>query len=78
MAQTTIDLGPELEVLLKLEAARRQRPVEELMREALHNYLAAVPRPIPPGAGSFASGHSTTAARAEEVLHELGFGKGTA
>ena len=30
---------------------------------------------LPPGAGAFDSGHTDTAARAEEVLGELGFGR---
>ncbi len=31
---------------------------------------------LPPGAGAFDSGHTDTAERAEEILGELGFGKG--
>jgi bifunctional DNA-binding transcriptional regulator/antitoxin component of YhaV-PrlF toxin-antitoxin module len=34
------------------------------------------PRKLPPGAGAFDSGYSDTAERNEEVLGELGFGKG--
>lgn len=74
MKRTTIYLEPELEVLLKLEVLRQKRPMAELVREALHAYVVREPRRVPPGAGAFASGHTDTAERAEEVLAEAGFG----
>ena len=74
MKRTTIYLEPELEVLLKLEVLRQQRPMAELVREALHAYVRREPTRAPPGAGAFASGHSDTAERADEVLGEAGFG----
>jgi hypothetical protein len=74
MRRTTLYLEPELEVLLKLEMQRQKRPMAELVREAIHAYLTRAPRQIPPGAGAFASGLSNTAARAEAVLAETGFG----
>ena len=73
MKRTTIYLEPELEVLLKLEVLRQQRPMAELVREALHAYVRREPSRVPPGAGAFASGHSNTAERADEVLAEAGF-----
>jgi hypothetical protein len=76
MKRTTIYLDADLEILLKLEAMRRKQPMAELLREALRSYLVQVPRKAPLGAGAFDSGHSDTADRAEEVLGELGFGKG--
>jgi hypothetical protein len=74
MKRTTIYLEPELEVLLKLEVLRQQRPMAELVREALHAYVRREPSRVPPGAGSFASGRADTAERADEVLAEAGFG----
>jgi hypothetical protein len=74
MKRTTIYLEPELEVLLKLEVLRQKRPMAEIIREAVHAYVTREPRRVPPGAGSFASGRSDTAERAEEVLAETGFG----
>jgi hypothetical protein len=74
MKRTTIYLEPELEVLLKLEMQRQKRPMAELVREAVYAYVTRAPRQLPPGAGAFASGLSDTAARAEQVLAETGFG----
>ena len=74
MKRTTIYLDPELEVLLKLEMLRQKRPMAELVREAVHAYVAREPQRAPPGAGAFASGRSDTAARVDEILAETGFG----
>lgn len=74
MKRTTIYLEPELEVLLKLEVLRQKRPMAEIVREAVHAYVTREPRRAPPGAGAFASGHSDTAGRAEELLEKTGFG----
>jgi len=77
MKRTTIYLEPELEVLLKLEVLRQQRPMAELVREALHAYVRREPTRVPPGGGTFASGHTDTAERADEVLAEAGFARTT-
>ena len=74
MKRTTIYLEPELEVLLKLEVLRQQRPMAELVREALHAYVRREPSRVPPGAGAFASGRADTAERTDEVLAQAGFG----
>jgi hypothetical protein len=74
MRRTTIYLEPELEVLLKLEVQRARRPMADIIREALRAHLTREPRRVPPGAGAFTSGTSSTAERAEEVLAETGFG----
>lgn len=74
MKRTTIYLDPELEVLLKLEATRRNQPMADLIREALRAHLADRQSGAPPGAGAFDSGHADTAERHEELLEELGFG----
>jgi hypothetical protein len=74
MKRTTIYLDAELEVLLKLEMLRQKRPMAEIVREAVHAYVVREPRKSPPGAGAFASGRRDTAARADEILAETGFG----
>jgi hypothetical protein len=75
MEERAMHLDPDLEALLKIEAARRKQPAADLLREALESYLAPRPKKAPPGAGDFDSGHTDTADRAEEVLDELGFGR---
>lgn len=74
MRRTTIYFAPELEVLLKLETLRQKRPMAEIVREAVEAYLTREPQQAPPGAGAFASGVTDTAARADEILRETGFG----
>ena len=74
MKRTTIYLDAELEVLLRLEVRRQKRPMADIVREAVHAYVSRDPRPAPPGAGAFSSGHPDTAERAEDVLAETGFG----
>ena len=74
MRRTTIYLEPDLEVLLKLETRRRNKPMAELIREALRAYLPREPGQPPPGAGAFASGHKDTADRHDAWLAKLGFG----
>ena len=74
MKRTTIYLAPELEVLLKLEMQRRNKPMAEIVREAVYAYVTREPRKSPPGAGAFASGRTDTAERAEALLAETGFG----
>jgi|SRR5262245_61934989 len=75
MKRTTIYLAPELEVLLKSEMLRQNRPMAEIVREAVEVYLTREPRKPPPGAGAFASGHDDTAERADAVLEATGFGE---
>lgn len=74
MKRTTIYLEPELEMRLKVEGLRRKQPMAALVREAVEAYLGGEPGTAPPGAGAFASGRRATAARAEAVLIETGFG----
>lgn len=76
MAQSSIPLEPDLEARLRLEAMRQKKPPEELLHEALRRYLRETKKNAPPGAGAFASGHSDTAERAEELLGDMGFGEG--
>ena len=74
MKRTTIYLETELEVLLKLEMLRQKRPMAEIVREAVYAYVTRTPRRVPPGAGAFASGHTDTAQRVDDVLADTGFG----
>ncbi|HEY7445734.1 MAG TPA: CopG family transcriptional regulator [Vicinamibacterales bacterium] len=76
MKRTTIYLEPQLEVLLKLEVRRQQRPMAEIVREAVLAYVTREPQKAPPGAGAFSSGRSDTAERVDEVLAHTGFGLG--
>ena len=75
MRRTTIYLDPELEVLLKAETVRRGKPMAELIREAVHDYLVRDKPAAPPGAGAFSSDRDDTAERAEQVLTGTGFGE---
>ncbi len=75
MKRTTIYLDPELEVLLKSEMLRQNRPMAEIVREAVEAYVTREPRKPPPGAGAFASGHEDTAERADAVLAGTRFGE---
>ena len=74
MKRTTIYFEPELEVLLKTEMLRQNRPMAEIVRDAVREYVAREPRKAPPGAGAFASGFADTAERADELLEETGYG----
>ncbi len=75
MKRTTIYLAPELEMLLKSEMLRQNRPMAEIVREAVEAYVTREPRKPPPGAGAFASGHTDTGTRTDAVLQETGFGE---
>lgn len=77
MKRTTIYFEPELEALLKAETLRRKKPMAELVREAVRQYLAPARPTPPPGAGTFSSGRRDTADRAEDALAETGFGEET-
>lgn len=74
MKRTTIYFEPELEALLKAETIRRNRPMAELVREAVREYVVRSLPAAPPGAAEFASGESDTAERSEELLAATGFG----
>lgn len=67
-------LGSELEARLRAEVARTDQPVAAIIREILHEALATRPVSRSRHAGAFASGRSDIASRADDVLHETGFG----
>ena len=52
MKRTTIYLDADLEAQLKMETLRRKRPMAELIREAVQEYLVRGKPAPPPGAGS--------------------------
>jgi hypothetical protein len=71
MKRTTIFLDADLERRLRDAARRDGRPAAGLVREALDLYLAsrdAAASSLPSLAGRFASGHTDTADRADELL----------
>ena len=74
MKRTTIYLEPELEVLLKLEMQRQQRPMAAIVREAVRAYVTREPRKAPPGAAAGEAARADTAERAEKILAATGFG----
>ena len=75
MKRTSIDLDPEMALRLRAEASRRGVTMMAVIREALEEYLGAIPSELPPGAGSFRSGRDDTARRAEGLLSETHFGQ---
>ena len=48
MKRTTIYLAPELEMLLKSEMLRQNRPMAEIVRQAVEAYVTREPRKPPP------------------------------
>lgn len=76
MRRTTIYIDAELDMQLRAESRRCNRPVAEIIRETLRERFAAESgvRSRSPHAGAFSSGTSDTAARVNEVLEETDFG----
>jgi len=70
MKRTTIFVPESLERELQLYAAREKKSTASVVREALAEYVAKrrLPGALPSFAGAFASGHSDTAERHEELL----------
>jgi predicted nucleic acid-binding protein len=66
--------SPELEVLLKLEMLRQNRPMAEIVREAVAQYVSREAGAAPPGAGQFASGRTDTASDVDAALAADAFG----
>jgi plasmid stability protein len=74
MRRTTIYLDPDLEARLKLEAARQNRAMAEIIRDAIREKLDAGQRVRSRYGGAFSSGRNDVADRAEELLSEGQFG----
>lgn len=74
MRRTTIYLDGDLEARLKLEAARQNRAMAEIIRDAIREKLDAGQRVRSRYGGAFASGRNDVADRAEELLSEGRFG----
>ena len=60
--KATIEVEPELEMFLNMEAARRRQPLEELVRDAFCSYFTQ--NPPPQGSGEFENGPADPAERA--------------
>jgi hypothetical protein len=75
MKRTTVYLQADLEFGLKREARRQNRPMAELIRDAIQRYLGQAPDRLPPGAGAFDSGRSDTSIDIDAALSDTGFGK---
>lgn len=75
MKRTTIYLEPELEIAVKLQALREEKPMSHVIRDALRAHLDKAKPQLPPGCGQFDSGLTDTGERFEEVLEEVGFGE---
>lgn len=75
MKRTTVYIDPELELLLKLESAKRNEPMAELIREAVRAYFTSE-ADEPPGLGGFKSGRSETAEDIDAALAETGYSEG--
>ena len=75
MKRTTGYFEPELDARLKREARRQNRPVAELIREAVWRAVGETPVRQPPGAGAFASGRKDAANDTRAALEQSGFGK---
>ena len=61
MRRTTIYLDADQEIRLKTETQRQGRPMAELIREAITEYLATTDSKPSPGWGQFESGTTDTA-----------------
>jgi predicted transcriptional regulator len=70
MKRTTIFVPEALERDLQLYARREGKPTAVVVREALAEYIARrrPAKALPSFAGAFASGHTDTAERHEELL----------
>lgn len=75
MRRTSIYLDADLDLRLKRESRRLGVPMADLVREAVREYLPDPSNQRPPGAGTFASGRSDTAERAEVALADERFGE---
>jgi hypothetical protein len=70
MKRTTIFIPEALERDLQLYASRKGKPTAAVVREAVAAYIARPQSPAAPLSftGAFASGHTDTAERHEELL----------
>ncbi|MGH3727370.1 MAG: ribbon-helix-helix protein, CopG family [Micromonosporaceae bacterium] len=71
MKRTTIKIPDDIDTKLRAEAARREITVSELTREIFETHFGAGKRRRFLSAASFASGHSDTSERMEELLGEI-------
>lgn len=70
MKRTTVKLPPDIDMLLRREAARRGTTVSAVTREAIEMYLGVRERRHLHAAGAGSSGQSDVSQRLEEILQE--------
>ncbi len=70
MKRTTVKIPEALDARLRHEAQRRGTTISEITREALEAHLGARRPLLMAAAGSFRSGRSDLAQRAEEIVAE--------
>jgi len=75
MKRTTLYLDSDLELRLKQETRRQKRPMADLVRDAIRQYIGDTPTRQPPGGGAFSSKKKDTASRAEDLLRSTRFGE---
>ena len=73
MKRTTVKLPDEVDARLRKEAELRGTTVSSLVREAIETELGLRPRQTPrlSFTGLFASGHTDTSRRVDEILAEI-------
>ncbi|HEX5070087.1 MAG TPA: ribbon-helix-helix protein, CopG family [Vicinamibacterales bacterium] len=75
MKRTTLYLDDDLDLRLRREMRRQKRPMADLVRDAIRQYVSESPVRHPPGAGSFSSGRRDTGGRSEDALRSTRFGE---
>lgn len=70
MLKTTVYLEQDVAMALRQLSEAQGRTQAELIREALANYTQDRTRPLPSGLGKYASGHTDTSERAEDLLRK--------
>jgi hypothetical protein len=70
VVKVTVYLDDEDARSLRAISKRIAKPQSQLIREAVHKFVATARPPLPGGLGMFDSGHTDTAARRKEILME--------
>jgi hypothetical protein len=68
--KTTLYLDEETALRLRQVAAAQGRSQADVVREAVGEYTARQPRPLPKGIGQYESASGDVAPRAEELLRQ--------
>ena len=70
MLKTTVYIEQDVAMALRQLSEAQGRTQAELIREALGTYTQERARPLPKGLGKYASGHTDTSERAEDLLRK--------